>query len=122
MIIGGDRILAAGCLFPLSPREELSKSLGTRHRAAIGLTEETDAIVIVVSEETGAISVAFKGRLSRGLDEERLKRVLGAVLLRSASSRSKSRWMRAGEHLDLSPEGLAKIDEAVVKEMDDHGS
>ena len=122
VIIRGDRILAAGCLFPLSPREELSKSLGTRHRAAIGLTEETDAIVIVVSEETGAISVAFKGRLSRGLDEERLKRVLGAVLLRSASSRSKSRWMRAGEHLVLSPEGLAKIDEAVVKEMDDHGS
>jgi len=122
VIIKGDRILAAGCLFPLSPREELSRSLGTRHRAAIGLTEETDAIVIVVSEETGAISVAYKGRLSRGLDEERLKRVLAAVLLRSSSARKKSRLTRAGEHLDLTPEGLAKIDEAVARELDENGT
>lgn len=120
VIIKGDRIVAAGCLFPLSPREELSRSLGTRHRAAIGLTEETDAVVVVVSEETGSMSVAYKGRLSRGLDEERLRRVLSAVLLRSPRA-SKSRWMRAGAQLDLSVEGLAKIDETVVKEMDQNG-
>ncbi|MEM7392904.1 MAG: diadenylate cyclase, partial [Verrucomicrobiota bacterium] len=82
VIIQRNRVVAAGCVFPLSQREELSKSLGTRHRAALGITEETDAIVIVVSEETGGISVAYNGRLSRGLDEERLTRMLSTVLLR----------------------------------------
>lgn len=82
VIISGDRICSAGCLFPLSQKEELSKTLGTRHRAAIGITEETDAIVVVVSEETGAISVAYNGRLRRGLDEARLRRVLSSMLRR----------------------------------------
>jgi diadenylate cyclase len=96
VIIRGDRIAAAGCLFPLSQRAELSRALGTRHRAAIGLSEETDAIVIVVSEETGAISVAYKGRLRRGLELDRLQRFLMATLLRSRSKESRSgvrRWM-----------------------------
>lgn len=119
VIIHQDRIVAAGCLFPLSAREELSKSLGTRHRAAIGLTEETDAIVVVVSEETGTMSVAYKGRLSRGLDEDRLRRVLSAVLLRP--KRAKSRWSRAREQLDLTPEGVAKTDAIMAEEFDDHG-
>ena len=121
VIIKDDRIVAAGCLYPLSPREELSKALGTRHRAAIGLTEETDAVVVVVSEETGAVSVAYKGRLSRGLDEERLRRVLGSVLLKGAKAR-KSRWMRAREQLDLSPEGLAKTEASKGEEMEEHGA
>lgn len=82
VIIREDRLVAAGCVFPLSQKPELSKALGTRHRAAIGLTEESDALVIVVSEETGNISVAYKGRLRRGLDSERLERILAAVLLR----------------------------------------
>jgi diadenylate cyclase len=82
VVIRGDRVVAAGCVFPLSQRDELSKSLGTRHRAAIGVTEDTDAVVIVVSEETGSISLAFKGRLSRGLDGDRLNRMLGSILLR----------------------------------------
>jgi len=89
VIIRGDRIVAAGCVFPLSQRDELSKSLGTRHRAAIGVTEETDALVVVVSEQTGAISVAYKGRLSRGLDEERLHRMMTAVLLRRRQADAK---------------------------------
>lgn len=76
--------MAAGCVFPLSQREELHRSLGTRHRAAIGITEETDALVVVVSEETGTISVAYKGRLSRGLDEDRLRRMLSTVLSRTS--------------------------------------
>lgn len=84
MIIRENRVQAAGCVFPLSQREELHRSLGTRHRAAIGITEETDALVVVVSEETGNISLAFKGRLSRGLDEERLERMLNAVLSRTS--------------------------------------
>ena len=119
VVIKGDRIVAAGCLFPLSPREELSKSLGTRHRAAIGLTEETDALVVVVSEETGTISVAYKGRLSRGLDEERLRRLLAAVLLKNP--KAKSRWTRAREQLDLTPEGVAKTDAVMAEEFENHG-
>ena len=82
VIISGDRICAASCLFPLSQKEELSKMLGTRHRAAIGITEETDAIVVVVSEETGAISFAYNGRLRRGLREDKLRRVLSSMLRR----------------------------------------
>lgn len=119
VIIRENRIVAAGCLFPLSSREELSKTLGTRHRAAIGLTEETDAIVVVVSEETGTISVAYKGRLTRGLDEDRLRRLLSAVLLKAP--KATSRWRRAKEQLDLTPEGMAKTD-AVMKEEFDHGA
>lgn len=84
VVIRGERIVAAGCVFPLSQREELHRSLGTRHRAAIGITEETDALVIVVSEETGTISVAYKGRLSRGLDEDRLRRMMNTVLSRTS--------------------------------------
>jgi diadenylate cyclase len=80
VIIKGTRIVAAGCLFPLTQRQKLSSELGTRHRAAIGMTEETDALVVVVSEETGTISVAYRGKLRRGFDEERLTRVLGTML------------------------------------------
>lgn len=76
VIIRGNRVAAAGCLLPLSERPGLSRALGTRHRAAIGVTEETDAIAVVVSEETGTISVAQEGRLSRGLTEEELKVIL----------------------------------------------
>ena len=92
VIIRDDRVIAAGCLFPLSQKEELSRQLGTRHRAAIGLTEDTDAVVVVISEETGTISVAFRGRLRRGLDEEHLRRVLAALLARRAKKSSGSSW------------------------------
>lgn len=84
VIIKGNRIVAAGCIFPLTDSAELSRSLGTRHRAAVGITEETDAIALVVSEETGAISLAYKGRLLRGLDRHRLQRHLHAHI-RSAA-------------------------------------
>ncbi len=73
VIIRGNRVLAAGCLLPLSERPGLSRGLGTRHRAAIGITEGTEAVAVVVSEETGTISLAHEGRLSRGLSEEELK-------------------------------------------------
>ncbi|VGO17379.1 Cyclic di-AMP synthase CdaA [Pontiella desulfatans] len=91
VIISGDRICAAGCLFPLSQKEELSKMLGTRHRAAIGITEETDAIVIVVSEETGAVSIAYNGRLRRGLNAEKLHRVLSSMLRRERTGLARFR-------------------------------
>src|SRR5438477_5233082 len=67
VIIKGDRIAYAACIFPLTARQDLNKSLGTRHRAAIGLSEETDAVIVVVSEETGAVSYAYKGQLTRGV-------------------------------------------------------
>jgi diadenylate cyclase len=73
VIIQNDRVAAAGCILPLTQDQRLSVSLGTRHRAAIGLTEETDAIVIVVSEETQAISYAQAGKLTRKLDINTLR-------------------------------------------------
>lgn len=73
VIIQGDRVAAAGCILPLSQDERLSAALGTRHRAAIGLTEETDAVVIVISEETRTISCAQSGKLRRRLDIKQLR-------------------------------------------------
>jgi diadenylate cyclase len=81
VIIRGDRISHAACILPLTQRQDLNKSLGTRHRAAIGLTEETDAVVVVVSEETGLISYAYKGQLTRGVSLEELRSFLTSVLL-----------------------------------------
>jgi uncharacterized protein (TIGR00159 family) len=76
LVIQQGRLKRAGCFLPLSQNPEISKSLGTRHRAAIGLTELVDAVAIVVSEETGKISVVIGGRLTRDLDSTSLKRVL----------------------------------------------
>lgn len=104
VVIEKNRIKAAGCLFPLSQQDKLSKTLGTRHRAALGLTEETDALVVVVSEETGSISFAYKGRLTRGLDEARLRRMLSAILLRS--EKRKGKLERAREELDWNADTL----------------
>ncbi len=76
VIVNGDRIAAAGCLLPLSENPSLNKELGTRHRAAIGVTEQSDALALVVSEETGSISVAMDGQIRRNLDEKELQEVL----------------------------------------------
>ena len=80
MLIRGDRIVAAGCFLPLSTNPRIDKALGTRHRAAIGLTEDNDAVVLVVSEETGTISVATGGRLERDLDANALRDALQSLL------------------------------------------
>jgi diadenylate cyclase len=95
VIMKGDRIAYAACIFPLSQRADLSKSLGTRHRAAIGLTEETDAVVIVVSEETGAVSYAYKGQLTRGVTLEELRAFLTSVLVTPAKSNNWIGWLRS---------------------------
>ena len=76
IVISGDRITTTGCLFPLTQNQKVSSNLGTRHRAALGISEETDAIVVIVSEETGGVSVAIAGRLTHDLDREAMERVL----------------------------------------------
>jgi diadenylate cyclase len=76
MVISGLRIAAAGCILQLSDDNSISRELGTRHRAAIGISEATDAVVLIVSEETGIISVARGGRLTRHLDAKSLTAIL----------------------------------------------
>jgi len=81
VIIKGGRIAAAGCFLPLTLSAAVSKTLGTRHRAAVGITEETDAVVIAVSEEAGTISVAVEGKLTRGVDAAALRRILTKIFI-----------------------------------------
>lgn len=80
VVIQGGRVAQAGCILPLTLREELPEGLGTRHRAAVGITEESDAVVVVVSEETRALSLVVGGVLAHGLDGARLREVLRDVL------------------------------------------
>ncbi|MGA7564903.1 MAG: diadenylate cyclase CdaA [Terriglobales bacterium] len=86
VIVQRDRIAAAACFLPLSMNPVLSTQLGTRHRAAIGITEETDAVAVIISEETGTISMAVAGSIERDLTVERLRERLSALLRRYAPS------------------------------------
>jgi diadenylate cyclase len=86
VIVQRDRIAAAACFLPLSMNPVLSTQLGTRHRAAIGITEETDAVAVIISEETGLISLAVAGSVERELTVERLRERLSALLRRYAPS------------------------------------
>jgi diadenylate cyclase len=97
VIIKGGRITYAACIFPLTQRQDLNASLGTRHRAAIGLSEETDAVVVVVSEETGAISHAYKGQLVRGVTAEQLRAFLTSIFVNPSKPNRLLRLMRPGE-------------------------
>lgn len=83
VIVRGERIVAAGVVLPLSETSVHRERFGTRHRAAIGITEQTDALAIVVSEESGSVSLVERGRILRNLDEERLRNALTALLRRS---------------------------------------
>jgi len=82
VIIKGNRVIAAGCFLPLTLSPDISKVLGTRHRAALGVTDETDAVVIVLSEETGTLSVIIGGKMTRELDVAALRRILARIFLR----------------------------------------
>ena len=94
VIIRGDRITHAACIFPLTRRQDLNKSLGTRHRAAIGLSEETDAVIVAVSEETGAVSYAYKGQLTRGVSLENLRAFLSSILVVPERPRTLAGWIK----------------------------
>ncbi|MFA9478673.1 diadenylate cyclase CdaA [Phycisphaerales bacterium AB-hyl4] len=106
VVVRGDRIIAAGVQFPLAEGENIPQELGSRHRAAWGLSQEADALVIVVSEETGAISVAERGELTRGLSPEELRpiliRGLGSVTI---AERNETNGSDAGSDSTLSNEG-----------------
>lgn len=97
VIVQHDRVAAAGCLLPLTDDTSLSKSMGTRHRAAIGISEETDAIALVVSEETGRISVAVKGKLTGDLTRESLEKLLTDLYSRADRPTLGIRKARPGE-------------------------
>jgi diadenylate cyclase len=109
VILKGDRITHAACIFPLSQRQDLNKSLGTRHRAALGLSEETDAPVIVVSEETGSISYAYKGQLVRGVTVEELRSFLTSVIVQPARARGVVGWLRSRQFESNRPAGPAVV-------------
>jgi diadenylate cyclase len=87
-IIRKNKVYKAGTFLPLSLNPNLPQTVGTRHRAAIGITEETDAVVVVVSEETGAVSVAYTGKLIKNLDPQKLKKVLKGLLVKRAKEKN----------------------------------
>jgi diadenylate cyclase len=95
IIVKGDRIVKAACIFPLSNQQNLQKSLGMRHRAALGLSEETDAFVIVVSEETGSISYAYKGQLVRNQSQDTLREALTSLFIKKPKFHSFSARLRS---------------------------
>jgi diadenylate cyclase len=103
-IIRKDRIHASGCVLPLTSNNLINKKLGTRHRAAIGLSENSDALIIVVSEETGVISLAVNGRLTRNYDKEKLK----TILLKIMANRDSKRVKTAGERVKTWITGIKK--------------
>jgi len=80
VLVSGDQIRCAGAILPLTQFAVSDRSLGTRHRAALGLSEETDAVVVVVSEETARVSVARSGRMERGVSPQRLREILEGAL------------------------------------------
>lgn len=94
IIIVNDRVAFAACIFPMTQRQDLSKALGTRHRAAIGLSEETDAVVVAVSEETSSIAYAHGGQMVRGLTIEELRAFLTSIFIQKPASRGPWRWLR----------------------------
>lgn len=83
-IVRNGRLICAGCVLPLTKNNDISSDLGTRHRAAIGMSEQSDAMIVVTSEETGVISVAFKGELTRNLTEPKLRELLMDYLIETA--------------------------------------
>lgn len=96
VIVRGNRILAATCYLPLSDNMELSKQLGTRHRAGVGISEQTDSLTIIVSEETGQVSVAYRGRLFRDVSSSKLREMLVKAQNKKIVENSKIRHFLKG--------------------------
>ncbi|MED9967609.1 MAG: diadenylate cyclase CdaA [Blautia sp.] len=96
VIVRGNRIVAATCYLPLSDNMELSKQLGTRHRAGVGISEQTDSLTIIVSEETGQVSVAYRGRLIRGVNSAKLREMLVIAQNKKVVDNNKLRHLLKG--------------------------
>lgn len=92
VIIRGDRVTSATCYLPLSDNTGLSKALGTRHRAGIGISEATDSVTLIVSEENGMISAAYQGELKRGLNQEGIEEVLSKIQNKTTEDRKLRLW------------------------------
>ena len=108
VVLVDGRIASAGCILPLTLTTDLPEGVGTRHRAAIGVTEETDAVVVVVSEETSEISVAMSGEMIRGLDAPQLREVLRDIL--SGERRDLKLSTPPERHLEIAEVGHGKVD------------
>jgi diadenylate cyclase len=91
VIIGNSRLLAAGCFLPLSQNETLDSALGTRHRAGLGITESSDCVAVIVSEETGKITLACDGGLTRNISAQTLKEALSKLLVKEEKKEKKKR-------------------------------
>lgn len=101
VVIRGNEVAAATCYLPLSENMNISKDLGTRHRAALGVSETTDSLTIVVSEETGRVSVAREGELTRVPDQESLRRILKALVAADETAKTRaSKWWRGKQKAD----------------------
>ncbi|MBP3581024.1 MAG: diadenylate cyclase CdaA, partial [Clostridia bacterium] len=98
LVIRDFKLCSAGCFLPLSQNENIVKDLGTRHRAAIGMSENSDAVVVVVSEETGTISLAINGVLTRGYDSKSLKDALVKFLIKEDNSKSSHTFKKIGKN------------------------
>jgi diadenylate cyclase len=97
-IIRNGRIVSSGCILPLTSKQDINKKLGTRHRAAIGISENSDALIIIVSEETGIISLAVNGNLTRNYDSDKLRNILVRIIKKTNTKKSTIReqvkiWM-----------------------------
>jgi len=95
LIVRGERLLAAACMLPLSNNYNLGKELGMRHRAGVGISERSDAVVVIVSEQSGMISVAIEGMLKRHLDKDTLEKLLRFEVLHSGEEREKRKLFRS---------------------------
>lgn len=115
VVVRGDRISWAGCIFPLA-MDERRRAFGTRHRAAVGLSDRTDAIVVVVSEETGRVSVAYRGDLLRGVSHNSLVQILGAAF-EAAEARPADLAAAAGGEEGAAPDRVARAIEAAKEDF-----
>jgi diadenylate cyclase len=110
VIVRGETMMAARCILPLTQFPVTDRSLGTRHRAAIGLSEETDALVIVVSEETGVVSLAQRGRLDRNVSSERLREALGIKATSRAQAAAPAQLSSAAASSEAAAGELSLVD------------
>ncbi|MGI8889307.1 MAG: diadenylate cyclase CdaA [Chthoniobacterales bacterium] len=116
VIVRNGRIAAAACIFPVSQRETLDRSLGLRHRAGLGITEESDAVAIVVSEETGSISICYRRRIERNFTPETFRQRLGEVLLHRYYEETDSEQLESETNLP------STRDRPVVPRQEEHSN